>query len=53
MSRDPIVEEIRKYREQRAARFNFDIRAIALDARKRERKSGRKVLCLAAKKASG
>ena len=44
MRDDPIVNEVRKRREEHAARFNFDVRAIARDARKRQQKSGRKVV---------
>jgi hypothetical protein len=47
MQEDPIVEEIRKFREERAAKFNYDVRAIAEDARKRQQESGRKVVSLA------
>ena len=43
MRRDPIVEEVRKHRQARAAKFNYDIRAIGKDAQKRERKLGRKL----------
>ena len=35
MHRDPIVEEVRKYREENAAKFGFDVRKIAEDALKR------------------
>jgi len=38
MREDPIVEEVRKRREENAARFEFDVRAVAEDARKRESK---------------
>ena len=41
---DPIVEEVRKHRQERAARFGFDIKAIFEDAKKREREGGRKVI---------
>jgi hypothetical protein len=41
---DPIVEEVRRHRLARAAKFNFDIDAIAEDARKREGADGRKVI---------
>jgi hypothetical protein len=41
---DPIIEEVRRHRLARAAKFNFDIDAIAADARKREAKSGHKVV---------
>jgi hypothetical protein len=52
MVEDPIVEEVRRHRLARAARFNFDIDAIAEDARKRERKSGHKVLLPPRRKAA-
>ena len=44
--RDPIVEEIRKVREEHAARFNYDLRAIAEDLRKRQAEGGHKVVSL-------
>lgn len=50
MWQDPIVEEIRKYREEYAARFNFDIGAICQDARERQKKSGRKTVTLPPKR---
>jgi len=40
MREDPIVDEVRKRREETAKRFDFDVRAIAEDARKREQSSG-------------
>jgi len=40
MHEDPIVEEVRKRREENAKRFDSDVRAIAEDARKREPASG-------------
>ncbi|MCH8046780.1 MAG: hypothetical protein IID44_24015 [Planctomycetes bacterium] len=46
MWRDPIVEEIRKYRQEYAARFNHDLKAICRDLRERQEKSGRKVVSL-------
>lgn len=33
---DPIVEEVRRIREQLAARFDFDVRRIGDNARRRE-----------------
>lgn len=43
---DPIVDEIRKYREAHAARFNYDLDAIYRDIKEREKeweeKTGRK-----------
>ena len=44
MSRDPIVDEVRAVREKLAAKFNFDVRAIGEDARKRQAKSGHRVI---------
>jgi hypothetical protein len=44
MIEDPIVEEIRKHRDEIARKFGYDIRAIAQDARKRERTSGHKLV---------
>jgi len=47
MLEDPIVAEVRKYREENAARFGYNIRAIAEDAKKREQESGRKLVSFA------
>ena len=41
MFEDPIVEELRRVRDAHAARFNYDIEAIAEDIRRSERESGR------------
>lgn len=46
MYRDPIVEEVRKHRETRAAKFGFNIRAIVEDARRRQATSGHPVVDL-------
>ena len=40
MKEDPIAAEVRKHRQERAARFNYDLRAMIEDARKREGASG-------------
>lgn len=50
MRNDPIVEEVRKFREQRAARFGYDLRAIARDVKKREKEGGRKIVSFARKR---
>ena len=50
MGRDYIVDEVRRIREEQAARCNFDIKAILASAKKRQRKSGRKVVSFVAKK---
>jgi hypothetical protein len=33
---DPIVEEVRRVRQEYAKRFDYDVRAIAVDLRERE-----------------
>jgi hypothetical protein len=47
---DPIVEEVRRAREQHALKFQFNVKKIAADARLRERASGRKVVSLASRR---
>ena len=37
---DPIVDEVRRVRDAHAARFNYDLRAIFLDIKKREKERG-------------
>jgi hypothetical protein len=44
MIRDPIVEEVRKHREEYAKRFNYDLAAICRDLRKKQKASGRKIV---------
>lgn len=44
MWKDHIVEEIRKIRENNAAKLNFDIKAIVKDAQKRQSISKHKVV---------
>ena len=34
--KDPIVEQVRRVKETQAAKFNYDVRAIAEDARQRQ-----------------
>jgi hypothetical protein len=36
MSKDPIVEEVRRIRQQYAARFNYDLAAIFRDLKERQ-----------------
>ena len=50
MWRDPIVEEVRRYRQEYAARFDYDLKAICRDLRERQRKGGRKIVSLAPKR---
>jgi len=44
MRDDPIVAEVRKIRQKIAAKFKYDVRAIAEVARKRQRKSGHPIV---------
>jgi hypothetical protein len=41
MWKDPIVEELHRIREEHAAKFNNDLRAIAADLNAQERASGK------------
>jgi hypothetical protein len=50
MWKDPIVEEIRRYREEYAAQFNFDLHAICEDLRNQQGKNGRQVISLPPKR---
>jgi len=44
MTTDPIVEQIKRYRKEHAAKFNYNLRAIIDDARHRQGTDGRKVV---------
>ena len=50
MWNDPIVEEVRKIREEHAARFDYDLKKIFQDIKEREEKSGHKVVSLPPKR---
>jgi hypothetical protein len=50
MWHDPIVEEVRKAREEHAARFDFDLKRIFADLGEQERKSGREYVTLPPKR---
>jgi len=50
MFRDPIVEEVRKARDEYARRFNYDLDAICRDLRERQKKSKHKVVSFPAKR---
>lgn len=41
---DPIVEEIHKTRQEHAAKFGYDLRAIVRDYQRRQKLSGKKVV---------
>ncbi|NET62750.1 MAG: hypothetical protein F6K47_43680 [Symploca sp. SIO2E6] len=44
MWRDEILEEIYRSREEHALAFNYDLKAICDDLRKRQAQSGRKII---------
>ena len=44
MMKDEVVNQVRKAREQNAAKFNYDLRAIVADARKRQMRSEHRVV---------
>lgn len=44
MWHDPIVEEVRQWREAYSARFQHELKAICEDLRKREQEGGRKLV---------
>ena len=44
MWKDPIVEEVRNVREANAKKFNYDIKNIVENARKKQRASDRRVV---------
>ena len=50
MAKDYIVDEIRRVREEQASKCAFDVKAILAAARKRQRRSARKVVTLVQKK---
>lgn len=39
---DPIVAEVRRVRQEHAAKFNYDLEAIYRDLKEKEKTSGRK-----------
>jgi hypothetical protein len=47
---DPIVEEVRKIREEHAARFNDDVHAIFEDLKRLEKESGWVIVSLQPKR---
>jgi hypothetical protein len=42
MKDDPIVDEVRKAGEEYLAKFNFDLKAVCEDLRRRSEAAGRK-----------
>ncbi len=50
MFTDPIVEEVRRVREEYAKRFNYDVHAIADDLRKQEQQHPERLVSYPAKR---
>jgi hypothetical protein len=46
MEDDPIIAEIRRIRDEHAAKFDYDAHAIGEDLRRRQRESGRTYVSL-------
>ena len=43
---DYIVKEVRKYRDEHAQKFNYDLHKICIDLQRVEKKSGRRLVKL-------
>jgi len=50
MAKDPIVDEVRRVREEEAAKHGFDVKAILVASKRRQRRSRHKVVSFAPKK---
>jgi hypothetical protein len=50
MAKDYIVDEVRRVREEQAAKYAFDVKAILAAAKKRQCRSGHKVVSFLQKK---
>jgi len=46
MTRDPIVDEVRQFRDAHAKHFQYDLEAIYRDIRAKQTQSGRQVVSL-------
>jgi len=46
---DPIVEEVRRVRQEYAKRLNYDLRAIAAELRKQEQEHSERLVSFPAK----
>jgi hypothetical protein len=49
---DPIVDEVRKAREEYARSFNYDLKAMFDDLQRRQRESGRTMVSFPPKRRS-
>ena len=52
MNPDPIVEEVRKNRQELAARYS-DLRALVEDMHRREKTSGHRIISVPKKRQTG
>jgi hypothetical protein len=50
MWNDPIVEQVRKVRDEHAKKFNYDLKAIVADLQKQQKASKRKFVMLPPRK---
>jgi len=50
MAKDPIVDEVRRVREDEAAKYGFDVKAILVASKRRQRRSRHKIVSLVPKK---
>jgi hypothetical protein len=50
MARDPIVDEVRRVREDEAAKYAFDVKAILVASKRRQRRSRHRVVSFVPKK---
>lgn len=50
MWKDEVLEEIYKIREEHAKAFNYDLKAICDDLRRKQAESGRKIISTPLKK---
>ncbi len=51
--KDPIVEEVRRVRDELAAEYGYDLRRIAEASRERQKTCGHKVVDLSKKRKAG
>jgi hypothetical protein len=47
VTKDPIIDEIRRNRREIAEQFNYDLKAIIADARGRRKGRGKKIVSFA------
>ena len=49
MSHDPIVDEVRQWRENYARKFDYDLEAICCDLREKQKASNHQIVSFAPK----